>query len=198
MLIRVRGCARTVRESRQKSLTLKSSPRAWERKRESFWRVCLGLVRGEKETAQYKATLAGPIFLSSCGPSAVPRRTVRFQILQRSTVLQSVWWPIQMARGPSTSYTRTVRLVTLPPKITLQSLWWSVHMTCGPSASDKRTVRFITSAAQNKLQCLCWTNLINRGPSASYPRTVRWTKFQSVQNTANFHNSNFNMGSLLI
>jgi hypothetical protein len=37
------------------------------------------LVRGEKGTAQYKATLVGPIFLSGGGPSAISRRTVRFK-----------------------------------------------------------------------------------------------------------------------
>jgi hypothetical protein len=92
------------------------------------------LVRGEKETAQYKATLVGPILRSSGGPSAVSRRTVRFQFLLLPSVLQSVWWPIQMARGPSAPYKRTVRLVTLRPKI-------NTAVPLVTSSHDRRTVR---------------------------------------------------------
>ena len=52
------------------------------------------------------------------------------------------------------------------------------------------------------LQFFCWSeplvkNFMNGGPSASYPRTVRSTKFQIAQNFANFHNFNFELGSLL-
>ena len=41
-------------------------------------------------------------------------------------------------------------------------------------------------------------SFMNGGPSASYPRTVRATNFQTAQNFANFHNFNFEFGSLLI
>jgi hypothetical protein len=37
----------------------------------------LGLVGGEKVTSKYKPSQAGPIYLSSGGPSATSRRTVR-------------------------------------------------------------------------------------------------------------------------
>jgi hypothetical protein len=55
-----------------------------EKERESFWRECLGLVRGEKEIAQYKPSLVGPIFLSSGGPSATSMRTVRDEVSLRT------------------------------------------------------------------------------------------------------------------
>ena len=40
-------------------------------------------------------------------------------------------------------------------------------------------------------------SFMNGGPSAFYPRTVRATNFQTAQNFANFHNFNFELGSLL-
>ena len=68
----------------------------------------------------------------------------------------------------------------------------------GPSAVLWRTVRSVFLRLRTSLQSLWWTSPMNGGLSAPYPRTVRATKNLTSLNSANFLNSNSNLGSLLI
>ena len=67
----------------------------------------------------------------------------------------------------------------------------------GPSAVLWRTVRNEFLRLTTSLQNLWWISPINGGLSAPYPRTVRTTKNLTSLNSANFLNSNSNLGSLL-
>ena len=109
-LRRVRGCSRTVREPRQKAWTLSSPPRAWERKRESFWMFVCGLVEESERDTPYKSSLADPTFLSIRGLSAITWRTVRRWIFYTANRLK-------LPLVKTTQHRRTVRgpLADCPP-----------------------------------------------------------------------------------